>query len=184
MPYTLNMRSHGLGDSGKCNCPIAPHSSRMTTRREGCRSRGETVILTHAIYRLAYQAVVSINFLHSSVPSVLHRDIKSLNFMLSADWTTLKLIDFGLSKVSSNVSEVPRESVFSSSSFIFFYSFVHLLIFFLFFFFLFAALGTTRWRAPETFDYPPTWTAAADIYSLGVTLYEIASRKVPFEDVS
>ena len=80
---------------------------------------GETVILTHAIHRLAYQAAVSINVLHSSVPSVLHRDIKSLNFMLSAEWTTLKLIDFGLSKVSSHASEVPRESEFSSSSFVF-----------------------------------------------------------------
>ena len=77
------------------------------------------MVLTHAIYRLAYQAAVSINVLHSSVPSVLHRDIKSSNFMLSPDWTPLKLIDFGLSKVSSNASAVPREGEFSSSSFVF-----------------------------------------------------------------
>ena len=45
------------------------------------------------------------------------------------------------------------------------------------------AIGTVRWGAPETFDYPPQWTDKADIYSLGITFYEIASRRIPFEDV-
>ena len=44
-------------------------------------------------------------------------------------------------------------------------------------------IGTVKWGAPETFEYPPLWTPKADIYSLGVTFYEIASRKVPFEEV-
>ena len=35
MRYTLNMRSHGSGDSGKSNHPIAHHSLRMTMRSEG-----------------------------------------------------------------------------------------------------------------------------------------------------
>ena len=48
----------------------------------------------------------------------------------------------------------------------------------------YSALGTVRWGAPETFDYPALWTDKADIYSLGMTFWEIASRKVPFEDVS
>ena len=49
--------------------------------------------------------------------------------------------------------------------------------------FLLTELGTLRWRAPETFGHDPIWTPEADIYSLGVTLYEIATRKVPFADV-
>ena len=64
-------------------------------------------------HRLAQQAAIGLNVLHSSVPRVLHRDLKSLNYMVSLDGNIMKLIDFGMSKVSSatsrNVSTVPRE---------------------------------------------------------------------------
>ena len=116
---------------------------------------------------------------------MIHRDLKSLNFMVSMDGNMMKLIDFGTSKVSSasmqSVSTVPREGIslfFFTSYFLSFYckcfptNPVCL------------ALGTVRWGAPETFDYPALWTDKADIYSLGMTFWEIASRKVPFEDVS
>ena len=97
----------------------------------------------------------------------------------------VKLIDFGTSKVNSaslrSVSTVPREGI----SLFFFY------LLFLSFYckcsktnLVCLALGTVRWGAPETFDYPALWTDKADIYSLGMTFWEIASRKVPFEDVS
>ncbi len=45
------------------------------------------------------------------------------------------------------------------------------------------ALGTVRWQAPETIGSKPTWTMKADIYSLGITLWEIATQKVPFHDI-
>ena len=79
------------------------------------------------IYRLAQQAAISINVLHSSVPSVLHRDIKSLNFMVSLDGNILKLIDFGMSKVSSvtsqNISTAPSEGKYLLLFFCFFIAF-------------------------------------------------------------
>jgi serine/threonine protein kinase len=40
-----------------------------------------------------------------------------------------------------------------------------------------------RWSAPETFGDKPKWTPKSDIYSLGLTFYEIAARKIPFEGV-
>ena len=133
--------------------------------------------------RLAQQAAIGLNVLHTSIPSVIHRDLKSLNYMVSMDGNVVKLIDFGMSKVNSaslrSVLTVPREGISSSSS--------HLLPFY----FkchktnsVYLAIGTIRWGAPETFDYPALWTDKADIYSLGMTFWEIASRKVPFEDVS
>ena len=69
--------------------------------------------------RFARQAAISVNVLHSSRPSVLHRDLKSPNFMVSLDWTTLILIDFGVSKVSSHVSYDPRGGLLSNSFSIF-----------------------------------------------------------------
>lgn len=44
-----------------------------------------------------YQAAKSINYLHTSSYPILHRDVKSLNFLVK-DNTKLVLTDFGLSK--------------------------------------------------------------------------------------
>ena len=138
------------------------------------------------IHRLAEQAAIGLNVLHSSIPSVIHRDLKSLNYMVSMDGNAVKLIDFGMSKVSSassrSVSTAPREGI------LLFFSPLFSVILpsqrYLKLIFVCLALGTIRWGAPETFDYPALWTDKADIYSLGMTFWEIASRKVPFEDVS
>lgn len=42
--------------------------------------------------------------------------------------------------------------------------------------------GTLFWMAPELFRSRATCTKQSDIYSLGMTLWELASRKTPFED--
>ena len=44
------------------------------------------------------------------------------------------------------------------------------------------SIGTTRWRAPETFGKKPQWTPKADIYSLAITFYEILCQKIPFHE--
>ena len=42
-----------------------------------------------------------------------------------------------------------------------------------------------RWMAPELFSLKPQYNAKSDIYSLGMLMWEIATRKtLPFEDVS
>jgi hypothetical protein len=42
--------------------------------------------------------------------------------------------------------------------------------------------STPRWMAPEHFDNKAEITTAADIYSYGIVLWELSSRKIPFED--
>jgi serine/threonine protein kinase len=41
------------------------------------------------------------------------------------------------------------------------------------------SLGTLHYMAPERHEAPPTW--ASDLYALGITLYEAASGRLPFE---
>lgn len=40
-------------------------------------------------------------YLHSFKPSIVHRDLKSLNLLVNLDWT-VKVCDFGMSRIKAN----------------------------------------------------------------------------------
>ena len=79
-----------------------------------------------------------------------------LFIQMSASGETIKLCDFGISRN-------PKAGTLTSQS-------------------TQSIGGTTRWRAPETFGYPPNWTKEADVFSLSMTFYEIITKNIPFED--
>lgn len=110
------------------------------------------------------------NYLHSKEYPIIHRDIKSLNLLVSKDWKTVKLADFGTAK-AKKFSSI-HGSIDGNPSIHNCFTFSNLL-----------KVGTYRWAAPETRQKKPVWTEKADIYSLGMTFFEIASREVPFADV-
>eukprot|EP01103_Thecamoeba_quadrilineata_P012839 TRINITY_DN3415_c0_g1_i1.p1 TRINITY_DN3415_c0_g1~~TRINITY_DN3415_c0_g1_i1.p1 ORF type:complete len:540 (-),score=183.53 TRINITY_DN3415_c0_g1_i1:145-1656(-) len=72
--------------------------------------------------------------------------------LLIAEDGRIKITDFGLSRVK--LKDGPKEEFQG---------------------------GTDRWTAPEIFDNEP-YTEAADVFSYGAILYEIACRKLPFSD--
>ncbi len=84
---------------------------------------------------------------------VLHRDVKANNVMLDTDGTPY-LMDFGLARIMASGD--------SSLS-------VNMII------------GTPNYMAPELVVGDGPQTASADIYSLGVMLYEMVVGRVPFE---
>lgn len=104
-------------------------------------------------WKFAQQAAMALNYLHCN--NILHRDVKSLNYLLN-EHMELKLCDFGMSKIQSMSSKHITGTKAS-------------------------VLGSHRWRAPEAFDEESIWTKECDIYSLGVTFWEIASQEVPFK---
>eukprot|EP01102_Stenamoeba_stenopodia_P009690 TRINITY_DN2864_c0_g2_i1.p1 TRINITY_DN2864_c0_g2~~TRINITY_DN2864_c0_g2_i1.p1 ORF type:complete len:747 (+),score=247.11 TRINITY_DN2864_c0_g2_i1:95-2335(+) len=101
----------------------------------------------------ARDTALGLNYLHSRKPAIVHRDLKSGNLLLTADGR-VKITDFGLSKLKDATME--GEESFQG--------------------------GTDRWTAPEIGD-GEKYTEAADVFSYGVILYEIAARKLPFHDV-
>ncbi len=83
---------------------------------------------------------------------IIHRDVKPANILL-ADDGTVKLLDLGLAKIKSE-----SESLTQSGGIV----------------------GTPNFLPPEHFDNLEL-TSAADIYSLGCTLYFLLTGSAPFE---
>uniref|UniRef100_A0A6B2KZT3 Protein kinase domain-containing protein n=1 Tax=Arcella intermedia TaxID=1963864 RepID=A0A6B2KZT3_9EUKA len=59
-------------------------------------------------FKIAIQITEGLHALHSFQPSILHRDLKSLNLLLTGNWT-LKVADFGLSLAANSNTEVLSE---------------------------------------------------------------------------
>ena len=104
--------------------------------------------------RLMAQIVSGVKHLHSH--SLLHRDIKGDNVLLTPDLMTAKLCDFGLLKAMQTLQEQTED--------------VNTLA------------GTPGWMAPEVADRLSGFVAAgkpSDIYSIGCTLSETLNRGQP-----
>lgn len=116
---------------------------------------------------MALDAARGMNFLHTSRPPLIHRDLKSLNLLVGRDWR-VKVADFGLTTLQqqgsstghgggagaaadSGAPDTQKEDI-----------------------------GTIAWTAPEVFRGKSA-TAKSDVYSFGIILYEVLARKEPFK---
>ena len=104
---------------------------------------------------IALQTAKSINYLHQLKPAILHRDIKSLNFLLDKSYEgyIVKVCDFGLAQIRS---ETTQQSKLTS-----------------------ALPFTLQWTAPEILRMKKH-TDKSDIYSLGIIYWELAANEIPY----
>ena len=85
---------------------------------------------------------------------IIHQDIKPDNFLINDDGSFV-LADFGVSTISKETRQIKKESD--------------------------QFAGSTAYVAPERFNgAPPRFSQ--DIFSLGVTIYEILTGVLPFQD--
>lgn len=87
--------------------------------------------------------------------NVIHRDIKSQNVFISSDGT-IKLGDFGIATFQNANARLTRSEV---------------------------VVGSVHYLAPEIYKGGQA-TPQSDIYSLGVTFFELITGRVPYEDES
>jgi tRNA A-37 threonylcarbamoyl transferase component Bud32 len=87
---------------------------------------------------------------------VVHRDVKPSNVMLTREAPGLKVLDFGISKVTTDSGHlrVTQSHV---------------------------GMGTPAYMAPEQFHSSKLAGPAADVYAMGVVLYEVVTGKLPFQ---
>lgn len=102
---------------------------------------------------LVGQVLSALAYLHSQQPTVVHGDIKPGNVLVSNG--IAKLADFGLCTGTINaVSSSIGQSTF---------------------------MGTAAYMAPENFEFKHGLNPAADIYSMGVLLWEIIEEEAPWK---
>jgi hypothetical protein len=105
----------------------------------------------------AADAAAGMLHLHSRNPLILHRDLNSPNLLVAADWT-IKVADMGLSKLlTDSALERGMNSIMTSGGGV-----------------------NPRWLAPEILR-GENCTKASDVFSFGVVMWEILTRRVPWE---
>lgn len=100
------------------------------------------------MFKFAEDIMRGMVIIHKNNPQVLHRDIKSLNLLVSKDWTC-KLCDFGLARFDNggNMETLTK------------------------------LRGTYAYSAPEVY-FGERYTDKSDNYSVGILLWELVYRVI------
>lgn len=145
-------------DSSTGHALPPPRPPRRRKRPAPPPADDTTVSWTRADYRhvaaLFAEVAEALDAAHQA--GVIHRDVKPHNLLLSTE-DRLHLTDFGLARLTDEPTITVSGEV----------------------------MGTPAYLSPEQLSgHPDRIDARTDIYSLGVTLYEVLTRRKPFDSAS
>ncbi len=103
------------------------------------------------IFDITFQILSALQHAHSA--SIIHRDIKPSNILITKD-NVVKVTDFGLAKIQANSLVHTHHS---------------------------AVGGTLYYMSPEQVRSLKEADHRTDLYSLGITLYQMLTGRVPFD---
>ncbi|KAF8077686.1 TKL/TKL-ccin protein kinase [Lyophyllum atratum] len=113
----------------------------------------------HKVLVMMLDVARGLEYLHLRKPSVIHRDCKSSNILITAKGTA-KIADFGLAKVKQSTRSMVRSLV-----------------------------GTVNWQAPELWHAHPKYNHKVDVFSCAMVYWEmlqwhLPNKKFPWEGMN
>lgn len=111
--------------------------------------RNEKAPSLHKVLKLMLDIARGLEYLHTRKPSIIHRDCKSSNILITAKGVA-KIADFGLAKVKQSTRSMVRSLV-----------------------------GTVNWQAPELWTAHPRYDHKVDVFSCAMVFWEILQWHLP-----
>ncbi|MDP9017585.1 MAG: protein kinase [Candidatus Eremiobacteraeota bacterium] len=108
----------------------------------------------HTAIRFLMQVLTALEYAHNT--GIIHRDIKPANIMSIPEDEVVKLMDFGLSRRTSDMTQTTKTG---------------------------QIVGTIAYLPPERFLSRPA-DPRSDLYSVGIVMYELFTGTVPFRNDS
>jgi mitogen-activated protein kinase kinase kinase 13 len=111
--------------------------------------RGSSVPAVRRMVCMMLDIARGLQYLHSHKPSVIHRDCKSSNILITSKGVA-KITDFGLAKVKQSTRSMVRSLV-----------------------------GTVNWQAPELWHPHPKYNHKVDVFSCAMVFWEMMQWHLP-----
>lgn len=140
-------------------CLTMPHPCLVTEYMPGgslhhlLHVRKVQLPMLHAI-NMCLQVLDGVSYLHSQKPTIVHRDLKSLNVILDLG-LNIKICDFGLTEPMERTHITKKNNG-----------------------------GSPRYMAPELFDARTKLTEKIDVWATGCIFIEIFGGPLPYETIA
>ncbi|CAE7675276.1 unnamed protein product, partial [Symbiodinium necroappetens] len=115
--------------------------------------RRQKLPASHAM-NMCIQIADGVSYLHSQTPTIVHRDLKSLNVVLDLS-LNIKICDFGLTESMDRTHITKKNNG-----------------------------GSPRYMAPELFDSKTKITEKIDVWAMGCIFVEVCGGPLPYENIT